>query len=224
MYAPKFQYKELTRIPTDHGRFYDVGGPRPLPSVTTILSNVLDNTWLDEWRDRVGMVEAERITNEASMIGQGMHDLLERHYTGCDVGKVPPISKIYAEVVKKRGLSRVTEVWGVEAPLYYPDLYAGTSDLIAVHDGIPSILDYKNSRRDKDAEDIEHYFAQLCAYAAASNSLYGTDIRRGVIMMMSRTGKYLEFIIDGSEFDRYMDIWFGYLEAYYEKHGIVKVL
>lgn len=220
MYTPKYPYKELTRVATDHGRLYDVGGPDLLPSVTTILSHVMDHPWLDEWRARVGGEEANRIVEESVKIGQGMHDLLESHYTGMTVGKVPPLSRIYADVIKKKGLSRVSEVWGVEAPLYFPGLYAGTSDLIGVHDGKPSIMDYKNSRRDKKEDDIEAYYLQLCAYSAAFKELYGEDIRRGVIFMMSRSGKYLEFVIEGSNFDFWMDKWFNSVEDYYTNYAI----
>jgi len=220
MYTPKYKYKELIRIQTDHGRLYDVGEGRPLPSVTTILSHATDHTWLDEWRGRVGDSEADRIVAESVKIGQGMHDLLEQHYTGMEVGKVLPLSRIYANVIRKKGLSRVSEVWGVECPLYLPGLYAGTSDLIGVHDGIPSVMDYKNSRRDKKEEEIDAYFMQLCAYSAAFRDVYGDNIRRGVIFMMSRSGKYLEYTIEGNTFDKYMNMWLGAVEYYYENCAV----
>ncbi len=221
MHTPKYNYKELHRQYSDHGRFYAVGGERPLPSVTTVMSNTSDKEWLTQWKERVGEAEAKAIVDESVMIGQGMHDLLESHYTGIHVGKVPVISKIFADTVIKKGLSKVDEVWGVEAPLFFPDLYAGTTDLVGVHEGEPAVMDYKNARQDKKDEDVDDYKMQLCAYGAAHDELYGTRIRKGVIMMMCRSGRYKEFIIQGNEYDKYRRMWFATLEKYYVEYGIL---
>jgi hypothetical protein len=73
----KFNYQPLQRIDTGNGRRYIVGEGRPLPSVTTILSKTKDMTHLNEWVNRVGEAEAERIKHEASGLGNGMHKNLE---------------------------------------------------------------------------------------------------------------------------------------------------
>lgn len=221
MFIPKYNYKELQRKHGNHGRFYDVGGDRPLPSVTTIMSSVMDKSWLIEWREAVGEDKAKEIVDESLLIGNGMHDLLECHYTGEELSYKPPlISKIFAKTIINKGLSKVDEVWGVEAPLFYPDLYAGTTDLVGVHSGEPAIMDYKNSRQDKGDEDIEDYKMQLTAYARCHNEVYGTDIKKGVIMMMCRSGRYKEFILEGKEFQKVSDQWWKLLEEYYTKFGI----
>jgi genome maintenance exonuclease 1 len=221
MYKAKYNYTEMIRKHGEHGRFYEVGGNRPLPSVTTVMSNIIDKTWLKEWTEAVGEKKAKEIVEESSAIGNGMHDLLESHYTGIPLTYKPYIlSKIFADKIIKKGLVNVDEVWGVEAPLYFPDLYAGTTDLVGVHNKIPSVMDYKNSRQDKEAEDIEDYFMQMTAYGEAHNELYGTDINRGVIMMMCRSGNYKEFIIEGNSYRKYRDKWFSTLDKYYTTYGI----
>lgn len=223
MYTPKYNYTELQREHGDHGRFYNVGGDRPLPSVTTIMSNTSDKEWLREWREAVGEEKAKEIVDESTRIGNGMHDLLEAHYTGVPISyKAPLISKVFADTVIKKGLVKVDEVWGVEAPLYFPDLYAGTTDLVGVHCGSSAVMDYKNSRQDKTADDIEDYKLQLVAYGSAHNEVYGTDIRKGVVMMMCRSGRYKEFILEGIEYESYRKKWFGILDEYYTKFGIQK--
>lgn len=221
MYSPKFNYPETRHKYSSHGRFYEIDGQRPLPSVTTILSNTVDHSWLDEWRAAVGEEEAERIVAESLSIGNGMHDLLEQYYIPeKDVGKVSFTSKRFADIIKKKALSRVSEVWGVESALYYPDVYAGSTDLVGVFENKPTIMDYKNSRRDKGTEDIEEYFMQAVAYAFAHNDVHGTKIKRGAIFMMCRSGRYKEFILEGNEFKRYEDKWFKLVEKYYKEFGV----
>lgn len=211
-----YTYKQLTRTEVDDVRHYDVGEDRPLPSVTTILSAVQDHTWLTEWRERVGDKEADRIVAESVLIGNNMHDNLERYALSDPLRTGPMISKIFTDTIIKKGLCNVNEVWGIEAPLYYPGLYAGTTDLVGRFKGTPAVMDYKNSRQDKTRDDVEDYFLQLAAYGAAHNKVHGTNIQKGVIFMMCRSGKYCEFIIEGDEYLHYEARWFDALYQYYE--------
>jgi genome maintenance exonuclease 1 len=182
----------------------------------------MDHSWLDDWKEAIGEYKAKEITEQSSFIGNGMHDLLEKHYTGKELSYKPStMSRMFAKTIIKKGLSRVSEVWGVEASLYYPDLYAGATDLIGIHDNIPSVMDYKNSRRDKTWEDIETYEQQIVAYADSHNELYGTNISRGVIMMMCHSGRYVEFILEGKRFKTAQTNWWKTLEKYYETFGIM---
>ena len=60
----------------------------------------------------------------------------------------------------------VTKVFATECPLYSDYLkLAGTCDAIVEWDGVPTIVDWKTSRRPKKKTDIPNYFAQLAAYA-----------------------------------------------------------
>jgi genome maintenance exonuclease 1 len=108
----------------------------------------------------------------------------------------------------------VSEVWGSEVPLYYPDRYAGTTDCIAVYKGQPSILDFKQANRMKKREWIEDYFVQLAAYAAAHNKVHGTTIDHGVILMVAQNGEVQEFVTCGREFQGYQDEWMRRVEQY----------
>jgi genome maintenance exonuclease 1 len=214
----KFDYQPLKRVDTPNGRRYIVGENTLLPSVTTILSKTKDMTHLNEWRKSVGEEEATRIVTEASGLGNGMHKNLENYILGKELtGQL--MSKILAKVIIKQGLSKVSEVWGTEVALYSTGLYAGTTDLIGVHDGKPSIMDFKNSRKDKRREWIEDYFMQLAAYAMSHNEMYGTDIHRGVVMIATRDAKYQEFVIEDDEFIHYETMWANKLCVYYDKFG-----
>ena len=147
-----------------------------------------------------------------------MHKNLENYILGNDMSG-SFMAQTLAKVIIKNGLSKVNEVWGTEVSLYSTELYAGTTDLIGLHDGIPSIMDFKNSLKEKKLEWIEDYFLQLAAYALSHNEMHGTNIQRGVIMIATRDAKYQEFIIEGKEFERYETLWANKVCAYYERFG-----
>jgi genome maintenance exonuclease 1 len=135
-------------------------------------------------------------------------------------------SHMMAETVIREGLCNVDEYWGVEVPLYFPDVYAGTTDCVGIHKGQESILDFKQSNKPKKEEWIEDYKLQLCAYAEAHNEVYGTNIRKGVVLMcvkpdMDEAGlitgepQYQEFVIEGNEFEKWRQEWWKRVELYY---------
>lgn len=214
----KFDYKPLERVDSPNGRRYIVGEGKPLPSVTTVLSKTKDMTHIKAWVNRVGEAEANRIKTEASGIGNGMHKNLENYILGEDMSGTL-LAKTLAKVIIKQGLPKVTEIWGTEVAVYAKGLYAGTTDLVGLHENIPSIMDFKNSIREKKKEWIEDYFMQLGAYAMAHNEMYDTTINRGVVMIATRDATYQEFVIEGDEFQYYQGKWAEKLYAYYDKYG-----
>lgn len=214
----KFNYQALERVDHVTGRRYKVGSGNPLPSVTTILSATKDKTFLDEWKANIGEDRAAKILSEASTLGGNMHSILEQYILGNPV-KGQFMAVTLANLIIKKGLCKVNEVWGTEVGLYSEDLYAGTTDLVGVHEDVPAIMDFKNSLQEKKREWIEDYFMQLTAYASSHNEMYGTNIQKGVIMMATRTGKYLEFVIEGAEFVHYETMWANKVCAYYESIG-----
>jgi len=125
-----------------------------------------------------------------------------------------------AQCVVDQGLKNVSEIWGVEIPLYFPSLYAGTTDGVGIHLGEESILDYKQTNKPKKQEWIEDYYLQLTAYALAHNEVYGTNIRKGVVLMCVKPGDdgipvYQEFVLESKDFDYWSDQWWRRLELYY---------
>lgn len=219
----KFNYPKINRVEGPTGRHYDCGGTRPLPSVTTILSATKpleDSLALVEWRERVGDEEADRITNSASDIGDALHANLENYIFHGTKPTGMMMTRLLTDLIIRRGLCNVDEVWGCEAFLFSEDLYAGTADLVGLHRGDEALMDFKNSRKDKKREWIGDYFLQVCAYAAAHNEQYGTHIRKCVIFMGCWSGKFLEFIIEGDEFDECTGKWYDRLAEYYKKYGI----
>jgi len=210
----KFSYITLPRVEINGFRHYTCPDGTNVPSVTTILSQTKDTSGLDEWKSRVGEAEADRIKNEASTLGTGIHNNLELHIMGKPmVGQY--MTRALAGVIVKHGLSKIGEIWGSEVSLFSQGLYAGTTDLVVLmKDGTPAIVDFKNSLSFKNTEWIDDYRAQLGAYSLAHNEMFGTDIRRGVLMIVTRDGKYQEFDFNGAEFDNCVEIWLERLDQY----------
>ena len=123
-----------------------------------------------------------------------------------------------AQTVIKRGLVNLDEVWGVEIPLYYPGLYAGTTDGAGIHLSQECIFDHKQTNKVKKEEYIDDYYIQLTAYSLAHNKVYDTNIRKGVIFMCSADFQYQEFILTPDKFNYWEDIWWSRVEQYYKEN------
>ena len=226
MYIPnKFNYVPISRETIDGVRKYATPDGEKLPSVTTILSATSPPEKmqaLNEWRKRMGPAKAQEITTEAAGRGTRMHKYLEDFIMTGEL-KAPGSnpysiqSNAMAKTIMERGLVNCSEYWGTEIPVYYPKVYAGTTDLAGVHSGSEAIMDHKQTNKPKKREWIDDYFIQLAAYAAAHDEVHGTKIRKGVIFMCDPTCVYQEFVIEGSEFDKYSNMWFKRVEEYYMK-------
>lgn len=230
----RFSYPTLSRESIDGQRLYATPDGKKLPSVTTILDRTKpeeSKRALNEWKKRVGVEKAQQITTEAANRGTRMHTYLE-HYVKTGQRKERPgnpfawASHAMADVVIDQGLKNVDEFWGVEIPMYFPGLYAGTTDGAGVHMGDQSILDYKQTNKPKREEWIDDYKLQLVAYALAHNEVYGTKIRKGVVLMCVRPEmddqnniikppQYQEFILTPGDFDHWEQQWWKRLEQYY---------
>ena len=234
MYNPKFDYKPIPRVVLEGKRFYATPDGKNLPSVTTILDKTKSEESkeaLNRWRRSVGAEKAQQITTEAANRGTRMHTYLEQYVRDGaikDPGSNPYTwpSHAMAKVVVDKGLKNVNEFWGIEVPLYFPSIYAGTTDGAGIHLNEEAILDYKQTNKPKKREWIDDYFVQLCAYAEAHNELHGTKIRKGVILMcvkpdldeqfnIIKPPEYQEFVLEGAEYDKYRDLWWRKVEQYY---------
>lgn len=236
MYNPKFPYHELSRTSEEGQRLYQTPDGKKVPSVTTILAATQPEEKkqaLNNWRKRVGTEKAQQITTEAANRGTRMHTYLE-HYVKTgemkDKGSNPWgwASHAMAETVIRDGLKHVDEYWGVEIPLYFPSLYAGTTDCVGIHSGAESIIDFKQTNKPKKEDWIQDYYLQLVAYALAHNEVYGTNIRKGVVLMCVKPDtdlmgnlvtdpQYQEFTLNPEDFDRWEQEWWKRLEQYYSQ-------
>jgi genome maintenance exonuclease 1 len=216
---PIYEYKKLTRDESTGKRLYACPDGVKVPSVTTVLDSTKDKTFLIEWRKRVGDAEATRISTESAGLGTLMHTHLEKYVLGEERpqgnNQVQLMARAMADTMINEAFCEIDEVWGIEAALYYPGLYAGTSDMIGVHKGTPAIIDHKTTKKTKKKEWIEDYFLQCCAYALAHNEVHGTDIKKAVINIIDRDAKLQSFVIEGNEFDHYSGLWAKRVDQFY---------
>ena len=219
LYESPYEYGVFSSEDSKEGRFYDCNGQK-LPSVTTILSATKEGDGLKKWREKVGEEEAERIRSEAAARGTYMHDLLERQIRDGDIWDFTPESadqkrayKMACTIMDERFPS-ISQVYGCEISLYYPDKYAGKSDVIGIHNGELCIMDFKQTNKPKRRQWVWDYFQQLAAYALAHNELYNTEIEKGVILMCSMDCLYQEFVLEGDEFKRAVDAWLERVEKF----------
>jgi len=223
----KFTYTKLARDESTGKRLYATPDGFKVPSVTTILDKTKpaeSRIALANWRKNVGEKKAQEIVTEAANRGTRMHTFLENYIKG-DVLK-ETVSNPYAQqsltmakIVIDKGFPKINEVWGSEVPLYFPELYAGTTDCCGIHDGDESILDFKQTNKPKKLEYIGDYFLQLTAYAMAHNEIHNTNIRKGVILMCSKDYEYQEFILEPKDFDYWSEQWLKRVEQYYRENS-----
>ena len=215
----KYTYAPGSRT-TDHEsghRTYDFKGDK-LPSVTTILSRTKDQTYLDRWKAKVGYEEAERLKNLSSTRGTAMHKYLDsyvRDKQRVDLTPVGQEARIMAQKIIEVGLTPISEYYGAEVALYYPGLYAGSTDLVCLHNGIETIVDFKQANRPKKEEWIEDYYLQIAAYAMAHDYIHGSTIEQGIIMVCTPDLYYQEFKFDGEKMRKYRHQFLRRLNQFY---------
>ena len=214
----KYNYADLKRQ-DGATRLYLTPEGESLPSVTSVLGKTKDKSFLKQWRARVGEKEAEKSIANSAQIGTALHLYIE-HYVnehaykdltdiGIQAGKMAQVI-----IDHDQGLKKVSEVWGSEVHLYYPGKYAGTTDMIGVYDGRPTIIDFKQTNRPKKREWVQDYLMQLAAYAMAHNKLFDTEIDQGVVLMCSRDLLFQKFELKGENFVRAGDTFMKKLDLY----------
>jgi len=157
--------------------------------------------------------------SDAAARGTSMHTYLEAYIKGTghmDLTKLGLQANTMAQRVIEAGLGDLGEVWGTEVTLYYPDLYAGATDVVGIFDGQPAIIDFKQSNKPKRREWIEDYFEQLGAYCMAHNYVYGTKIQSGIILMCTKDFMFQKFEVSGREFVRYQHAFLKKVDQYHE--------
>ena len=211
-----YPYKEFKRKTVNGKRLYENPYGDPVPSVTTILSKTKDMTHLNAWKKRVGEKKAQEIVTEAANVGTVMHEMLEawslnEEYTGKNLLQ----AKMMAETVIKNVEPDISEVWGSEVNLCYPQLYAGTTDLVGVYKGEPHIMDFKQTNKPKKREWIDDYFMQAAAYGMAHNEIFETRINRAAIFMCSRDCDWQLWEVGPEEFKQWTEKWAKRVEEFY---------
>jgi len=216
----KFIYPKSSRSLIDGKRHYDIEQTK-LPSVTTILSATQSEEKrksLADWKARLGDTAADRVRDVAALRGTAMHTYLDAYIRGTghrDLTSVGQEAEPMAKKIISDGLIDLNEIWGTEVTLYYPDLYAGATDVVGIYNGRESIIDFKQTNKPKRREWIDDYFIQLGAYAMAHNFIYDTKIQSGIILMCSKDRFFQKFEVSDKEFVGYQHAFLRKVDEYY---------
>jgi len=180
-------FTELLTETIDGNRHYLLpDGVTKLKSVTSVLDEKLDKTALYEWRRRVGDAEANKVSVQAARRGTSVHKIAERYVLNeKDIYKDQmPVNVEAFQPIKLALDQHVDHILGVELPLYSKTLgCAGRTDLIAEYDGVPSIIDFKTSRKPKKLEWIESYIMQTTIYAMMFEKMYNLRVPQLAIIV-----------------------------------------
>lgn len=150
---PKLE--QLRSETTPSGRYYVTPRGDRLPTVTTVLGHS-SRHHIQEWRNRVGADEAERISKTAAAFGTKFHDSIEKI-----LRNETPAIKVSNHDFRLRQalndlekhLNLIDNIYHIEVPLYSLRLgIAGKCDLIAEYQGVLVIIDFKTSSKPKKAK------------------------------------------------------------------------
>ena len=215
-----YKYPKSKRELLKGDRHYDVNDEK-LPSVTTILQATQDAEkaeGIKRWTQKVGEAAAKRVLEQAAKRGTAMHSYLETYIQGgkiLDLRDVGREASGMAETIIDKGFNDLEEIWGSEVTLFYPNLYAGQTDLCGIYQGRESIVDFKSSNKPKRVEWIKDYKLQMVAYAMAHDQVYNTQIEQGVILMCTPDNFFQKFTVNGREFRELKWEWLDKIDQYY---------
>ena len=195
-YCPPIQLQDLksTTFP-DGKRYYQLPDGTRLPSVTTVIG-AKGKQAIMEWRKRVGEEQANKISRQASSRGTNLHTLCEKYLNNDEkyfMSAMPDAFQMFKSI--KPLLNKIDNIHYQEQALWSVKIgMAGRVDCIGEYDGVLSVIDFKTSKRVKNKEDIDNYFAQCTAYSMMYEELIGKPVDQLVVIMAVENDEPLVFI------------------------------
>ena len=204
MDRPLYQPQELQTKSIDGKRHYVTPNGEKYISITTLLGHFTAKS-IAAWRRKVGEAEANRISTESSNNGTKLHSSLELYLDGKDHTQLIETKEEQNQFdrIKNYLDEHLTETWYQEVPLYSNRLkVAGKVDLIGTLDGVPTVIDFKTSRKKKKKEWIQNYFEQASFYAMSLYEMSGIEIKDICILITVNKGE--DFQIYNEKVGNYM--------------------
>jgi len=176
-------YDDLVATTTSSGRTYNDPDGNSYPSITTVL-NIINEESIAAWRKKVGNEVANKVSTQASGRGTLVHEIVEKYLKNESTNDFLPHIRQSLENLRPILDSSIGRIFGLETPLFSRHLgMAGRVDCVAEFEGVPSIIDFKTSRRPKTKDKIPNYFAQMSGYAVMFEERTGMPIVNTVIIM-----------------------------------------
>ncbi len=199
-----YDFQKFERIETEAGRRYRTPTGNVYPSVTTVIGEMTDKTFLKEWQNRIGIEEANRVSKRATNRGNKLHKLCEDYLQNKEVELKNPMFDLSTEMfqsIKPILDKNITAVHGIEFPLYSDRFKtAGTCDLLCSWNHELSILDFKGSSKPKREDWIENYFIQETVYTACLFEIYGLKAKNIITVIAVEHDKPQIFVKDPMDY------------------------
>ena len=201
----------------DGQRVYVTPEGNVYPSITSILGRK-PKPGIEEWKERIGYQEANKIMKESSALGTMVHSLCEDYLYNeklqCEDQEAISVFNRLRFL-----LGNIDNIYGIEVPLHSDILkVAGTADCVAEYNGVLSVIDFKTSRKPKREDWIEDYFIQAFFYSAAFFEMTGALPEQIVILVAVRNS--FEVQVFRKPFKE-MDIYIGKLIEIMKKNPSV---
>jgi hypothetical protein len=180
---------------------------RRLPGVTTILGATSEGKErLQQWLKRP---DAQSISDAAKARGTWTHNAIEAWIAARTAGEQPPDARHFAFGGYWRSMrpwleSHWTHAVAIEKPVYHPSGFAGSFDALGyvAYGYNPeqlTLLDWKTSKKKRDAGLVEDYFCQLGAYAQGIHHVYDIRPQRAVLVIARPAGPPDVWELSGDE-------------------------
>ena len=175
-------------------RFYETPTGEKYPSITTVLGKQPGKQkGLQEWRERVGVAQAQIISGKAARRGSVFHNIVENYLQDEDISDFKQQNFMawcmFGEM-KSHLDEKINEVVLQEQTMFSSKFkVAGRCDLIGVYKNKLSVVDFKTTTTTKKEEWIGDYFIQCAAYASMFEEHTGEPVEDVVIMMVAEDGE-----------------------------------
>ena len=193
---------ELSTKNVNRKRFYLTPEGKLYPSITTVLQR-RKMEGLMEWRKKVGDDVANYIARTAAHRGTKVHHMCEDFLNNMESDypekwaehKKNFLPYVLFSQIKPVLMQKVNNIFAQECGLY-SDKYkvAGRVDCIGEYNGVPSIIDFKTSTKERTDDWNESYYIQASAYAEMFEERTGIEINQIVILVVTEDGIVQEFI------------------------------
>lgn len=180
---------ELNKKETNGIRLYHLPDGQWVPSITSVTSFYNRQTFID-WRKRVGIEEANRITKKATSRGTDFHEATELYMLNKDINwdEFKPLTQFMFAHARPY-LDKINNIHAIERTLYSEYLgLAGRVDCIGEYEGELAVIDFKTSEKIKPEAWLENYFVQETFYAAAYYELTGIPVKKLITIMVTPGG------------------------------------
>ena len=208
---------ELKKRETPGCRLYELPSGQWVPSITSVTSFYNRQIFIN-WRKRVGIEEANRITKKATTRGTDFHEAAQAYLENRDLvweDYLPATKFMFHHAAPY--LDKINNIHAIERTLYSEYLgLAGRVDCIAEYDGELAVIDFKTSEKIKPEKWMENYFVQEMFYAAAYYELTEIPVTKLITIMVTPGGEVEVF--DKRNKGDYIKLLVRYIKEFVSHH------